>query len=207
MSIENQGSPEQPEKKPGDVFSQQFQHPSVSARVPDRVRTGVFATGAIVQDSPDEFCVDFLQAMAQPRQVAARVILTPGMMNQFINAVRDNLKKYEQQFGPPPVLPKPPNERRPTIQEIYDELKLPDEMLSGTYANAVMIGHSASEFFFDFITRFYPTASVSSRVYVSAPQVPRLLETLNMALGQYQRRIANMQNPPGGQGGPPPQNM
>jgi hypothetical protein len=200
MAIDNPAGPEGERPRPVDpsVFSQQFQHPSVSARVPEKVSRGAMVTGAIVQDSPDEFCVDFLQGLASPRAVAARVVISPAMMSQFIAAVRDNIQKYEQNFGPIAPLPKPAVERRPTIQEIYDDLKLPEEQLSGAYANALMVGHSPAEFFFDFITRFFPTAAVSCRVFMSVPQVPRLLETLTMAFAQYQRRMAAMrQQQPG----------
>src|ERR1039458_779258 len=55
-------------------------------------------------------------------------------------------------YGPPTPVP----DRRPTIQEIYENFRLPEELLSGSYANSVLIGHSPTEFFFDFITGFYP---------------------------------------------------
>ena len=61
--------------------------------------------------------------------------------------------------------------------------------MSGTYANAVMIGHTATEFSFDFITTFFPKSTVSSRVFLSAPNVPRLLDSLKHSWGQYQRKI------------------
>ena len=44
-------------------------------------------------------------------------------------------------------------------------------MLSGRYANAVLIRHSATEFCFDFITNFYPQSAVSARVYIAAPHL------------------------------------
>lgn len=72
----------------------------------------------------------------------------------------------------------------PSPQDIYDELKLRDELLSGTYANAVMIGHGPYEFSFDFITNFYPQSAVSSRVFMAAGHVPRLLESLKTSWAQ-----------------------
>ena len=56
----------------------------------------------------------------------------------------------------------------------------------------------------NFITGFYPTASVSSRVYLSAQQTPRVLETLSAALVTFQRRFTQQQHPPGQQPPPPP---
>ncbi|MEZ6074926.1 MAG: hypothetical protein R3C56_04380 [Pirellulaceae bacterium] len=56
------------------------------------------------------------------------------------------------------------------MQDIYDDLKIRDEFLSGAYANAVMIGHGPHEFSFDFITNFYPHSAVSAPAS-SWPQV------------------------------------
>ncbi len=180
----------------GGAFSQQFQHTPLSARVIDRISTGVFATGVIVLDSPDEFVLDFMQSLQRPARIGARVVLAPRVMDQFVIALRENLARFEASFGPPQPLPRPSTQRRPSIQELYEDLKLPEEMLSGVYANTVMIGHSASDFFFDFITRFYPTASVSSRVYISAQQAPRMLETLSTAMQSFNRRRSGQTGEP-----------
>jgi len=193
-----------PENKPpqGTAYTQQFQHQPVSARVPERLAKGVFSTGVLVLDGPNEFVLDFLQGMTRPYQICQRVVIPINVMDQLIGAVADNLHKYTQTFGMPPALPKPP-QQRPSIQEIYENFKLPEEMLSGAYSNSIMIGHSASEFFFDFITGFYPTAAVSARVFVTAPQVPRMLETLNLARQSYHRR--QQPQPPAGPSQLPPQ--
>jgi hypothetical protein len=66
----------------------------------------------------------------------------------------------------------------PHIEDIYDELRLPDKMLSGSYANAVMVRHTATEFCFDFITNIFPRSAVSSRVYLAVPHVPLFLQSL-----------------------------
>jgi hypothetical protein len=178
------------------TYAQQFQHQPVAARVPDRSARGSFTTGVLVLDSPNEFVLDFLQGLTRPHQIVARVVVVPMVMEQIVLASADNLEKYVNNYGQPPALPKPP-QKRPTIAEIYDTFKLPDELLSGSYANSVMIGHSAAEFFFDFITGFYPTAAVSSRVLTSAPHMPRIVDTLKTALQQY--RIRHGGNPPQGQ--------
>lgn len=91
-----------------------------------------------------------------------------------------------------------------SVQDLYDQLKMADEMLSGTYANAVMIGHTATEFSFDFITTFYPRSAVSARVYLSAGNVPRFLSSITHAFDQFQRKIQQQQQPPRDQ--PPPEN-
>src|SRR3954471_1227481 len=175
-------------------INQRIQHSPVTARVPERVARGVFSTGVIIIDGPYEFVLDFVMGLVQPRQVVARVILTPVVVEQFIHALRENIGKYEGRFGKIPEIPRPPTPpRQPTIQEIYDDLKMTDDTLAGQYANAVMMAHGTSEFTFDFITRFFPTAAVAARVFLAAPQVPKMMEILTVSLNRYKQR---MQRPP-----------
>ena len=199
MTDDHPGGASDHSQPPGHAgaFSQQFQHTPVGARLPDRVAQGVFSTGVIVMEGPDEFVIDFFQGLNRPPRVATRVVMSANVMGQFAGALKENLQRFEQAFGPPKSLPTPNVEHRPSVQEIYQDLRLPDEMLSGCYANTVMIGHSPSEFFFDFITRFYPTAAVSARVYLAASQVPQLLSALTTSLqNRASREAEGRKNPP-----------
>jgi len=188
---------QQPAPKPDgdpDLIKGQVRHKQLSARVPESVARGVFSTGAIVLVGGNEFIIDFVIRMAQPHQVAARVVVPHAVMPQLIGALRTNLDRFRDRFGDPPEMPKgEPGARRPTIEEVYDELKLPDETLSGAYANAVMISHSPAEFCFDFITNFFPKSSVSCRVYVSASQVPRLLDAFSHTYEEFRKRVIAQQ--------------
>jgi len=194
-------NPEDEQKKPeGDPppgpVNQEVHHSQVSARVPSTVGRGAFSTGVIVMQGSDEFVLDFLLMLAQPHQLVARVVLPPRTVERFIHALQENLRGYKQNFGAPTALPtQPPGVKQPPVEEVYDQLKIADESLSGQYANAVMIGHTPAEFWFDFITNFYPRSAVSSRVFLAAPQVPRFLDTLSQAFQKYRDRQ---------QGGPPP---
>jgi hypothetical protein len=207
MNPEQPKNPDDTPKPPSDPggFTQEVQHQQISARVPDRVSRGVFSTGAMVFQGPHEFVLDFVLRMAHPHQIVARVVLPMSIMPSVIGALRENLGNFTSKFGPPPALPAPPAPvQAPPIEEIYSQLKLPDELLSGFYANAVMIAHSPAEFYFDFITNFYPRSAVSCRVYMSAPQIPGFLNTLTRSFQQYQQKITaqqqQQQRPPEGQG-------
>jgi len=174
---------------------------NLRARIPDHVGEGVFSTGAIVVTGPTEFVLDFVQNISRPHRVATRVILPHPVLPQFLDALRKNLEIYKGRFGAPADPPKPPADaRRPTPQEIYDDLKMSDAILSGAYANGVMIGHGAAEFSLDFITSFFPQSAVSARVYMAAGQIPRLIESLDNAMKQLQMRTGQLpppkQNPP-----------
>jgi hypothetical protein len=202
MNPEPPINPEDRPPPPGEPdnmggFTREIQHAHVSARVPEKVGRGVFSTGAMVFQGPNEFVIDFVLAMAQPHQIAARVVLPLTIMGSVIAALRENLGNYTTKFGPPPALPMPPNPPTPPpIEEIYSQLKLPDDLLSGVYANAVMIAHSPAEFYFDFITNFYPRSAVSCRVYMAAPQVPTLLNTLTRSYQQYLHKMGQQPKPP-----------
>jgi hypothetical protein len=173
----------------------------LSARVPERIGTGAFSTGAIVMTGANEFVVDFVQNVGGPPMVVARVVVAHAIMPQFIEALRKNLGLYTDRYGPPTQPPVDPNQRKLSAQEIYDELKLPDELLSGSYATGVMIGHTATEFRIDFLTNLYPTAAVASRVFLSAPQVPRLLQSLTGTFQNFQQARRRRQD---GNDMPPP---
>jgi hypothetical protein len=186
--------PQSPEESAG--FTQQIQHSSVSARVPEKVGRGVLSTGVMVFQGTHEFVIDFVQSLAPPHQIVARVILPFSIMPGVIDALRENLNNYQAKYGPPPALQGPtPPPTPPAIEEIYKQLKLPDELLSGVYANVAMIAHSAAEFYIDFITSFYPRSAVACRVYFSAPQIPGILNTLTRSYQQFQQKLIGGQPP------------
>ena len=198
-------TPPNPEDEPSDTpQSQEVRHSHVGALVPAHVSRGIFSTGAVVLQGQHEFIVDFLLRMQQPQQVAARIVMPPIVVAQFIQALQENLTKHENRFGeiilPTPPVPDP-NAPKQTAQDLYDQLKLSEETMSGVYANAVMIGHTASEFSLDFITTFFPKSAVSSRVFVAAPNAKRLLDSLKHSYQQFQNRP---QQPPGNTAPPPP---
>jgi Protein of unknown function (DUF3467) len=200
-------SPDDPPQNPAPhdedgPYCEEIQHSQVSAVVPERVARGVFSTGAVVVQGVHEFIIDFLLRMSQPQQVASRVVLPPGVVAQFIAALTDNLNNYQSKYGAP-VVPNGPNgpagqpPQPPaspvSAQDLYEQLKLHDDVLSGHYANAVMIGHTPCEFCFDFITTFFPRSAVSSRVFMAAPGVPRLLDSLKHSFEKYQQKVQQQQ--------------
>jgi hypothetical protein len=206
--------------QPSEPPIQQIQHSAATARIPDSVGRGVFSTGVIVLHGPNEYTIDFVQSLARPSRVAARVVLPPAVASQFVIALEQSLEKHAAAHGrpqqeppkPPPAAKaadagpdqekpaanesahadegeeatkpaKPPVPQPAPISDIYESLKLPDEMLGGAYANVVSISYSASEFCFDFIAQFFPRSAVTSRVYMAVPRVPELLGSLKRSIG------------------------
>jgi hypothetical protein len=192
-------SGEQGGKPSGDphTFSREVHFSNVGARVPEHVGRGVFSNGILILQGQTEFILDFLLRMAQPHQVVTRVVVPISMVPRLIHALRENLENYRKTFGPPPALPMPPPPAKPpSIEEIYDTLRIPEEVVSGVYANAALVSHSAAEFCLDFITNFYPKAAVSTRVFLSTPQVPVMLNSLVQSWQNYEAKM--QQQPPQG---------
>ena len=192
----DQQKPEQHRPEPPPSV-ETFSHVPVAARVPPRIGAGTFCTGQVILDGPREFVVDFLQGLTRPFQVVARVVLAPATAAELADTLRRNVEMYTHKYGPPAAVPGPQNPRRPTLAEVYENFRLTDDQLSGNYANSVLVGHSPTEFFMDFLTGFYPTSAVSARVFMAAPQVPRFITALTASLEQHGKRF-------GGGGGPPP---
>ncbi len=205
----------------GNTYHQEVQHAPATARVPDAVGRGVFGTHAIVMQGAHEFIIDFIQSLAPPRRVVARIILPTTVVPLFVAAFEDSLRKYAASFGPVPRLqgpqaagsagqpggqsggqsqgqsaghptgqPSMPPPTPPPISEVYEQLKLPDDMLGGNYANTVVISHSQAEFCFDFICNFYPRSVVNARVYLATPHVPEVFDSLQRCLLQFRQRQA-----------------
>lgn len=186
------------EERPGDLDHQQVQVPNTTARVPEAVGRGVFSTGAIVMVGQYNVVIDFVQQFGSPAQLVSRVVMPHQVLAQFVAALDQNLNMFVNKFGTPPPMPRPENPERRSVKEIYDNIKLPEEKLSGSFAEAVMIRHSPAEFCLDFITRFFPHAAVSSRVFLSAAQVPPFLHALKANLEKLQGG-----GPAPGEGQPP----
>lgn len=185
-------TPEQPDNPGGQPpLSQEIQHLQVSARVPEKVNRGVFSTAVMVLQGQHEFVLDFVLGIVQPHQIAARVVVPPTVMPALVTAIRENLNNYQARFGPPPPLPVPPPPLvPPRIEDIYEQLKLSDDIMSGVYANAAMISHTPAEFCIDFITTFYPRSAVSCRIYVAAARLPGFLDSLSRSYQQYQQKLS-----------------
>ena len=65
------------------------------------VAAGHYSNLAIISHSPNEFVLDFINMapnMPQAR-VQSRIIMTPENVKNLLFALRDNVQKYENNFG------------------------------------------------------------------------------------------------------------
>lgn len=81
--------------------NQNPQDGNINIQLNEMVAAGVYCNLALVNHSPSEFVLDFIQMMpgVQQANVRSRVILAPLHAKRVLNALQQNIANYEQQFG------------------------------------------------------------------------------------------------------------
>ncbi len=79
----------------------QNQDNNINIQLNEAVAMGAYCNLALVNHSPSEFVLDFIQLMpgVQQANVRSRVILAPLHAKRVLNALQQNIANYEQQFG------------------------------------------------------------------------------------------------------------
>lgn len=89
--MSKQANTPQPDK-PGD---------QLEIELSEEIAEGTYANLAIISHSQSEFVIDFVRMMPNmPKaRVKARVVLTPDHALRLLNALQENISKYEDAFG------------------------------------------------------------------------------------------------------------
>ncbi len=66
------------------------------------------------------------------------------------------------------------------------QIKIPDDVLGGVYANQMVVSHTREEFLLDFINLFPPGGVVNARVIVSPGHMKRMIRALSENLSRYE---------------------
>ena len=72
---------------------------NIRISLPNEVKGGVYAKNMVVAHTREEFVLDFLMVIPPEGTVNARVIVSPGHVKRIFEALRDNISKYEKNFG------------------------------------------------------------------------------------------------------------
>ena len=77
------------------------QPPALNIELGEDVAEGIYSNLAIISHSNSEFVVDFIRLVPNvPKaKVKSRIILTPQHAKRLLAALRDNVQKFEMQFG------------------------------------------------------------------------------------------------------------
>ena len=82
-------------------MSEKKQKEGLNIELTEEVAEGTYSNLAIINHSPSEFVVDFIQMMPglKKAKVKSRVILTPQHAKRLMKALADNVSKFESQHG------------------------------------------------------------------------------------------------------------
>lgn len=74
----------------------------INIELKDDVGQGTYSNLAIITHSSSEFVLDFVRVMpGLPKaEVKSRIILTPEHAKRLLLALKDNISKFENSFGP-----------------------------------------------------------------------------------------------------------
>ena len=78
------------------------QKPGLNLDLKPEVAKGSYSNLAIISHSRSEFILDFaamLPGLPKP-EVRSRILMTPEHCKRLLNALVDNIGRYESQFGP-----------------------------------------------------------------------------------------------------------
>lgn len=73
----------------------------LNIQLDEDVAQGIYSNLVIINHSPTEFVLDYVNVMpGTPKsKVRSRVILTPQHAKRLLNALKDNIDKYEKRHG------------------------------------------------------------------------------------------------------------
>ena len=83
-------------------MSNQPQQPQqINIELGEKEGEGIYSNLAILTHSPAEFVIDFTRVLpgVPKAKVLARIITTPQHAKLLLNALKENIEKYEKSFG------------------------------------------------------------------------------------------------------------
>ena len=83
-------------------MSEEKKKDGLNIELSEDVAQGSYSNLAIINHSPSEFVLDFIQMMpgVPKAKVKSRIILTPQHAKRLMKALVDNISKFEDKHGP-----------------------------------------------------------------------------------------------------------
>ena len=69
-------------------------------QIRDNLAGGEYANMMQISHNKEEFLIMFLNVVQPTGRVVGKIMTSPGHLKRMIAAMSDNLKKYEDKFGP-----------------------------------------------------------------------------------------------------------
>ena len=73
----------------------------INVEISEEMAEGVYANLAMIAHSNSEFIIDFIRLLPNlPKaKVKARIVITPEHAKRLLVALKDNIRKYEENYG------------------------------------------------------------------------------------------------------------
>ena len=83
------------------MAEQNNEQQQINIELSEEMAQGVYSNLVAINHSPTEFVLDFIQMMpgVPKAKVQSRVILTPEHAKRLLQALGENMERYEQNFG------------------------------------------------------------------------------------------------------------
>ena len=77
------------------------QQPEIKIEIDEQTANGTYSNLALITHSENEFILDFIffQPQNGKAKVRSRIITSPAHVKRMIEALKDNIAKYEMKFG------------------------------------------------------------------------------------------------------------
>lgn len=74
----------------------------INIELSEDIAEGIYSNLAMIAHSNSEFVIDFIRLMpgVPKAKVKSRIVITPEHAKRLSNALIDNIRKYEENFGP-----------------------------------------------------------------------------------------------------------
>ncbi|MDP2158025.1 MAG: DUF3467 domain-containing protein [Nitrospirota bacterium] len=157
------------------------------------INPGAYATGLAVIHSQEEFMLDFINGIAAPPIVAARIVVTSLQLKRILRVLWENIRLYEEAFGAIPAMSAKASSKNTNAGDLYAQLYVPDELLGGRYSNTMTSRYTRDVFILDFMTKFPPHAKIVARLLISTQQIRSISGAIEDNIAQYEKRYSKIE--------------
>src|SRR3970040_2051018 len=83
------------------MSNQQPSQQQINVELGEKEAEGIYSNLAIITHSPAEFVIDYTRILpgVPKAKVYARIIMTPQHAKLLLNALKENIEKFEKKFG------------------------------------------------------------------------------------------------------------
>ncbi len=88
----------------------------IKVEIAPEVKPGVYSNTVRISHTPFEFVVDFGRTTpdeAELIRIITRIVMSPQHTKAFLHALEENIRRFENQFGPINLPARPPSNKGP----------------------------------------------------------------------------------------------